>query len=257
MAGPDAAPQADDAEALIVDVQGFEGPLDLLLTLARSQKVDLRQISILALAEQYLAFIAEMRRRRLEVAADYLVMAAWLAFLKSRLLLPEPPANDEEASGEELAAQLAFQLRRLEAMRAAAQRLLARDRLGLQVFARGMPEGVRVVKTPQWADTLVDLLKAYTNQRLKGLPQRLEIPPLPVFAIEDARRRFERLLGRIIDWNRLDALLPEELQPSPMKRSALASMFSASLELVREGELEIRQLQTFGPIYLRRRSADQ
>lgn len=253
-------PAASDApphgEALILDLEGFEGPLDLLLTMARHQKVDLKKISILALAEQYLTFIAELRKLRLEIAADYLVMAAWLTYLKSKLLLPEPPSGDAEPSGEEMAARLAFQLQRLEAMRAAGARLMARDRLGVHVFGRGMPEGIRLIKTPQWSDTLIDLLKAYTVQRTRGMTPQLHIEKLPVLAIEDARKRLERMLGKIEDWSRLDSFLPENMRFGVPRRSALASTLSASLEAARDGHLELRQLSVYGPIYLRRRRAD-
>lgn len=253
--GETAIPPAQSEAALMLDIEGFEGPLDLLLTLARAQKVDLRRISILELADQYLAFIAEARKLELEVAADYLVMASWLAYLKSRLLLPAPP-SEPGPSGEELAQRLAFQLQRLEAMRESAARLFARDRLGRDVFARGAPEGVRVVKTPQYSDTLYDLLKAYAEQRTKKLGHvRLHIAKAPVFAIEDARKRLERMLGIIIDWNRLDALLPEGFLAGKGRRSALASTLSATLEMARDGHIELRQADVFGPIYLRRKPA--
>lgn len=167
-ASPVAAPSEASGAALFVDVSGFEGPLDLLLTLARSQKVDLRKISILALADQYLEFINGARKLELDLAADYLVMAAWLAYLKSKLLLPEENPVEGEPSGEELAARLAFRLQKLEAMRDAAARLMARDRLGRDVFSRGMPEGIRLIRTPQWGDNIFDLLKAYAEQRVKS-----------------------------------------------------------------------------------------
>jgi segregation and condensation protein A len=236
---------------LVVDVEGFEGPLDLLLTLARSQKVDLKKISILALADQYLTFVSEARRMRLELAADYLVMAAWLAYLKSRLLLPPPETEDDEPSGEELAARLAFQLQRLEAIRAVAARLMARDRLGRDVFPRGQPEGIRIVKEPHYEASLYDLLKAYADQRVRTAVTTIRIARAPVVRIEDARARLESILGTIKDWNRLDRLLPPELRVSSLGRSAMASSFMASLELVREGELEMRQLVPFGPVYVR------
>lgn len=241
---------------LVVDVEGFEGPLDLLLALARSQKVDLKKISILALADQYLIFVSEARRLRLELAADYLVMAAWLAYLKSRLLLPAPETVDDEPSGEELAQRLAFQLQRLEALRAVAARLMARDRLGRDVFGRGEPEGVRIHKTPHYEAKLFDLLKAYAEQRVKTAVTSLKIARAPVYRIEEARERLEAILGTIKDWSRLDRLLPLELRSGPLERSAFASSFMASLELVREGELEMRQLLPFGPVYVRARALD-
>jgi len=236
---------------LVVDVEGFEGPLDLLLTLSRSQKVDLKKISILALADQYLAFVSAARRMRLELAADYLVMAAWLAYLKSRLLLPPPENDDEEPSGEELAARLAFQLQRLEAIRAVAARLMARDRLGRDVFPRGTPEGIRLVKTPHYEASLYDLLKAYADQRVRTSVTTIRIARAPVYRIEDARARLEAALGTIKDWSRLDRLLPPELRLTSLGRSAMASSFMASLELVRDGQLEMRQLVPFGPVYIR------
>lgn len=246
------APAAN--ENLVVDVEGFEGPLDLLLMLARTQKVDLKKISILALADQYLAFILQARRMRLELAADYLVMAAWLAYLKSRLLLPEPE-DDEEPSGEELAARLALQLQRLEAMRAVGARLMARDRLGRDIFARGAPEGVRVIRMPRWEASLFDLLKAYTDQRIRSSVTTLQIARAPVVRIEDARRRLEAMLGEIKDWSRLDALLGAPGDMDAQARSALASSFMAGLELVRDGTIEMRQLVAFGPVFVRRRLA--
>jgi len=239
-------------DGLNVDVEGFEGPLDLLLTLARAQKVDLKKISILALADQYLEFVSEARRMRLELAADYLVMAAWLAYLKSRLLLPAPEEG-EEPSGEELAQRLAFQLQRLEAIRAVAARLMARDRLGRDVFARGMPEGIRVVRTPTWEASLYDLLKAYSDQRVRDSVKSIQIARAPVWRIEEARERLESMLGAVTDWSRFESFLPPELRSGPLERSAIASMLVATLELARDGALDVRQLTPFGPIYVRQR----
>lgn len=247
-----APPRAEPDDALILDIEGFEGPLDLLLVLARTQKVDLRRISILELADQYLTFINQARRLEIEVAADYLVMASWLAYLKSKLLLPDPHAG-EGPTGEELAARLAFRLQRLEAMRQSATRLFGRDRLGRDIFARGAPEGVRIVKTPQYADNLVDLLKAYSDERKRKIPTRLHIVRAPVYAIEDARKRLERMLGIIVDWSRLDSLVPDEYRFGGGGRSGLASTFLASLEMVRDGQLELRQANVFGPIYIKRK----
>ena len=243
-----------DPANLIVDVDGFEGPLDLLLVLARSQKVDLKKISILALADQYLSFIEEARARKLELVADYLVMASWLAYLKSRLLLPEPE-EEEGPSGEELAARLAFQLQRLEAMRNVAARLMARDRLGRDVFPRGAPEGVRINRRTEYSDTIFDLLKAYSDQRVKTVAEEMEIIRAPVLAIEEARARIEKMLGKISDWSRLDGLLLAEIG-FENGRTTLASSLTASLELVKDGHLEVRQLNPFGPIYIRRRAQD-
>ncbi|MFP4002634.1 MAG: segregation and condensation protein A [Alphaproteobacteria bacterium] len=253
------APEAPSGEALIVNVDGFEGPLDLLLVLARAQKVDLRKISILALVEQYLAFIAEARRSRLELAADYLVMAAWLTYLKSRLLLPpEPGEEDDEPTGEELAARLQFQLRRLEAMRSAAARLMARDRLGQDMFARGSPETIRLIRKSEYNDTLYDLLTAYARQRTRAPDTAYEVRRPAIYRIEDARHRLERMLGEIKDWNPFDVLMPPAEQQDEAarveQRTALASMLTAGLEMVRDGVLELRQLRHFGPIYVRRRA---
>lgn len=254
-AAPVNAPSEASGAALVVDVSGFEGPLDLLLALARTQKVDLRKISILDLADQYLAFIAGARKIELELAADYLVMAAWLVYLKSRLLLPDETMSGEP-SGEELAARLAFRLQKIEAMRSAAARLMARDRLGRDVFSRGMPEGIRLIRTPQWGDNLFDLLKAYSGQRVRKLGVRMQIMRAPVYAIEDARKRLEQILGSIPDWSRLDELLPEGYGLGKMKRTALASTLSAGLEMARDGKVELRQLTPFGAIYLRHRAAN-
>ena len=248
-----AEPKPD--EALIVDVDGYEGPLDVLLALARAQKVDLRKISILALAEQYLGFIAEARKRQLDLAADYLVMASWLAYLKSKLLLPEQE-KEGEPSAEELAERLTLQLQRLEAIRIAAARLMSRERLGSEVFFRGAPEGIRVVKSPKYADTLIDLLKAYSTQRIKTIAHgNYALPKLPIFAIEEARHRLERMLGIIVDWSTIETLVPEEFSSGRSRRSGLASVLSASLEMARDGLVELRQMAPFAPLYLRRRDA--
>jgi segregation and condensation protein A len=237
---------------LVVDVDGFEGPLDLLLHLARNQKVDLARISIVALAEQYLAFIARVRAMRLELAADYLVMAAWLAFLKSKLLIPKQ-ADEEGESGEELAAVLQFRLRRLEAMRDAAARLVNRNRLGRDVFARGMPEMVIVEKRNQYSASLYDLLSAYAAERQRRAISTVTIAKRGVWSLKDARAVLTRLVGQLADWTALDTFLIEYLATPEEKRTAIASSFAASLELVREGSLEVRQEQVFAPIYLRGR----
>jgi segregation and condensation protein A len=245
--------EARSDEALIVDVDGYEGPLDVLLALARAQKVDLRKISILALAEQYLEFIAEARRRQLDLAADYLVMASWLAYLKSKLLLPEPE-SEGEPSAEELAERLTLQLQRLEAIRMAATRLMSRDRLGSDVFLRGAPEGIRVIKTPRYADTLLDLLKAYAAQRVKKIAHsNYELQRLAIFAIEDARHRLEKMLGVMIDWSTIDMLVPQEFSLGQPRRTGIASTLSASLEMARDGLVELRQMAPFAPLYVRAR----
>lgn len=246
---------ADPGDMLIVDLDGFEGPLDVLLTLARNQKVDLTRISILKLAEQYLDFIAHARRMELDLAADYLVMASWLAYLKSKLLLP-PPEEEEGPSGAEMAARLAFQLQRLEAMRNAAQQIFGRQcRLGLQVFQRGAPEGIRVIKTSNYQGTLYELLKSYSEQRLKGHETKWEPKRLPIMAIEAARKRFEAMMGMMFDWGRIDNFLPADEMSAPMRRSAMASMLSAALELAKDGHMELRQAGAFAPLFLRRREA--
>ncbi|MEL6204690.1 MAG: ScpA family protein [Pseudomonadota bacterium] len=240
------------AEALIVDVDGFEGPLDLLLTLARTQKVDLRQISVLALAEQYLLFVEEAKALRIELAADYLVMAAWLAFLKSRLLLPPDPTEDGP-TGDELAAHLAFQLQRLEAMRDAAAKLMARDQLGRDFFARGLPETVERVRRVTYTATLVDLMRAYARTRTKDEFRPFVMDRESVFTLEQALDRMRGLIGFAGEWTDLMSYLPEgwELEPAK-RRSATAATFAASLELAKEGKVVIRQSDTFGPIQLRR-----
>lgn len=245
-------PAAASAEpSLRVDVDGFEGPLDLLLTLARNQKVDLAKISILKLAEQYLAYIEELRMLRLELAADYLVMAAWLAYLKSRLLLPEPEEDGDEPTAEELAEILAFRLRRLEAMRDAAGRLVGRDRLGRDVFARGDPEPVAVARQSSWDAGLYDLLSAYAAQRQKHIVTRVHVRRRTVWALADAREILERLIGRAIEWAPIETFLTPYMTTSELRPTVRASAFSASLELVREGKLELRQAGAFQPIWIR------
>lgn len=239
--------------SLVVDVAGFEGPLDLLLHLARNQKVDLARISILALAEQYLAFIEKVRALRLELAADYLVMAAWLAFLKSKLLIPKQPGEEGE-SGEELAAVLQFRLKRLEAMRDAAARLFNRNRLGRDVFARGMPEMVIVEKRNAYSASLYDLLTAYAQQRQRQAINNVTIVRRAVWSLKDARDVLARLVGTIGDWTALDSFLIQYLATPEERRTAVASSFAATLEMVREGKLEVRQDQVFAPIYLRGRA---
>ena len=250
----DAAPERAVSEpALVVDVDGFEGPLDLLLHLARTQKVDLARISIVALVEQYITFIEQARRMRLELAADYLVMAAWLAFLKSKLLIPRPPADGEQ-SGEELAATLQFRLRRLEAMRDAAARLVNRNRLGRDVFARGMPEMVIVDRRNEYSASLYDLLTAYAGQRQRQAITNVHIARRGVWSLKEARDILTRLVGEIRDWTALEMFLIRYLSSPKERATVLASSFAASLELVREGELEVRQDGAFAPLYLRARA---
>lgn len=246
LAKPEPAPAAE----LVVDLEGYEGPIDMLLTLAREQKVDVTKISILQLADQYLAFISEVRRLRLEIAADYLVMAAWLAYLKSRLLLPDPQPADEP-SGAELAAALTHQLQRLEAMQQAGARLMARPQLGRDVFTRGAPEGLPKVLRPVYEATLYDLLKAYGEQRQRKESAVLHIEAPELYSMDDALHRLERILGRVPEWRTLMSFLPPGLRGGIVGRSAVAATFAASLELVRAGKLQLRQDTTFGPIYLR------
>ncbi len=241
------------AEALIVDVDGFEGPLDLLLTLSRTQKVDLRKISVLQLARQYLLFVEKAKALRLELAADYLVMAAWLAFLKSRLLLPPDP-TEEGPTGEELAAHLAFQLERLQAMRDAAARLMARDQLGRDFFARGQTHEVKRTRRVTYSATLLDLMQGYARIRTRDEFRPFVMDREKVFTMEQALERMRGLIGFAGEWGDLTSYLPDGWGDDPvMRRSATASTFAASLELVKEGHLEIRQSDMFAPIELRKR----
>ncbi|WP_134725572.1 segregation and condensation protein A [Paracoccus luteus] len=240
-------------EALIVDVTGYDGPLDLLLTLARTQKVDLMQISVLALAEQYLAFVEEARSLRIELAADYLVMAAWLAFLKSRLLLPPDPQADGP-SPDDMAAHLAFQLERLAAMRDAAARLMGRARLGQDRFARGAPEPVARTRAIRWQAGLFDLMQAYARLRTRDEFRPFAFDRRDVWTMEEALDRMRRLIGFAGEWTDLAGFLPEGWGDDPARRrSATAATFAASLELARQGRLEIRQDATFAPITIRLR----
>ena len=236
---------------LVVDVDGFEGPLDLLLELARRQKVDLARISILALAEQYILFVEEARKLRLELAADYLVMAAWLAYLKSRLLLPEPPKGEEPPAAE-LAAALARRLRRLEAMRTAARALEARDQLGRDVFARGEPEGVRATAL-RYEATVYDLLNAYARMRQTQALSKVRLPTRTVWTLAQARELLERLIGQAVDWVAIDAFLLRYLADPGTRATVLASSFTASLELAKEGAIDLRQERPFASLELRRR----
>ena len=240
-------------EALIIDVDGYEGPLDLLLTLSRTQKVDLRKISILDLAQQYLEFVERAKALRLELAADYLVMAAWLAFLKSRLLLPPDP-SEEGPSGEELAAHLAFQLERLQAMREVAAKLMARDQKGRDFFARGIPEDVTRVRKVSYTATLLDLMQGYARIRTRDEFRPFVMDRESVFTMEQALDRIRGLIGFAGSWTDISSYLPPGWEDDPVKRrSATAATFAASLELVKEGKAEIRQSGMFEPIHLRRK----
>lgn len=246
------ATAAREGERLILDVEGFEGPLDVLLMLARSQKVDVTKISILELVEQYLSFIAEARRLRLELAADYLVMAAWLAYLKSRLLLPCED-DHEEPSAEELALRLQLRLQRLEAMREAGAALMARDRLGRDVLARGAPEGLATDRHAVYDVTLYELLRAYADFRVRTSVKSYTVARRPIYSLENAIRRLGDLLGTAFTWHQLKEFLPGDMADARLRRSALASMFVASLELARTGRAELRQMEAYGPLYLRRK----
>jgi segregation and condensation protein A len=246
------AERGSDEPALMVDVEGFEGPLDLLLSLARHQKVDLAKISILALADQYLAFIEAARKLRLELAADYLVMAAWLAYLKSRLLLPEA-ATPDGPSAEDMANALAWRLKRLEAFREVSSRLMGRPQLQRDVFARGDPEPVADIKHPEWNATLYDLLSAYASQRQRSALGHVRFKQREVWSLQEARDALQRLIGQAGDWSRLDDFLLSYLVEPAMRATVFASSLAATLELVREGHIEVHQQSAFAPIYLRKR----
>lgn len=252
-------PCGEDAPAgrdiLRVDVDGFEGPLDLLLALARTQKVDLTRISILALVEQYLAYIAAARALKLEIAGDYLVMAAWLAYLKSRLLLPREKDEPGTESAEDMAQKLAFRLARLDAMRHAIAQLMTRKRFGRDVFGRGMPEGVRTVRDTQWTAQIYDLLKAYADQRRRTIKVTHVVKARKVWSIKEARARLEKLVGSAApgSWTQLDLFLHHFLPTGEESRSVVASSFGATLELAREGYVELSQEAPFAPLYVRKR----
>lgn len=248
--------QAFPGQAFIVDVDGFAGPLDVLLALARTQKVDLARISILALVDQYLKFISDARKVRLELAADYLVMAAWLAFLKSRLLLPRDNLAADELPADEIAARLAFRLMRLDAMRQVSASLMTRDRLGRHVFARGTPESTKTIRQSHHTATVYDLLKAYADQRQKTAVKRVHtVRRRTVWSIKDARARLELLVGHDGQWVQLDLFIERSPRTPELTRTVLASSFGASLEMAREGVLELRQSAPFAPIYMRWREA--
>ncbi|MBJ3776517.1 segregation/condensation protein A [Acuticoccus sp. 2012] len=244
---------------LVVDLAGYEGPLDLLLDLARRNQIDLTSIKILPLAEQYLDFVQRAKALRIELAADILVMAAWLAFLKSRLIAPAE--DDEGADGEELAEDLAFRLRRLEAMREAADRLFARPRLGREVFGRGAPEVTTVRQERTFKGSLYDLLTAYGAIRQDEIVRETTMEKRPVFSLVDARRVMERIVGGHADWLPLDVLV-QAMPPGQDRRAVIASTFGAALEMAREGKISVRQNGPFAPLFLRatteaeRREAD-
>lgn len=249
---------ADDEEGqdgLMVDVEGFEGPLDLLLALARTHKIDLANISVLALAEQYLGFIEEAQRLKLDVAAEYLVMAAWLAYLKSKLLLPREDSPDDVASAEEMAQRLAFRLKRLEAMRDRAAQLMTRSRFGIDVFGRGAPERVKMVRQRIWGADINDLLQAYAGARQKNARVVHTVKARKVWSIKEARGRMQRLIGQAVSgqWSEFEGFLRQFLpEQSDEARTVKASSFGATLEMAREGLVELRQDGPFQPIYMRR-----
>ena len=249
------ADRTSDDPAFRVDLDGFEGPLDLLLELARRQKVDLSRISVLALAEQYIAFIERARALRLELAADFLVMAAWLAFIKSRLLLPAPPTV-QGPGAEELADALANKLRRLEKIRLAAERLMQAPQFGRDVFGRGSPEAIAVQVETTYEANIYDLLAAYARQRQKHALARVRFKPRVVWSLSEAREALQRLICVAGEWTDLESWLLAYCTDEGQRRTARASTFSASLELVREGKIELRQSTAFAPIFLRSAAAD-
>jgi segregation and condensation protein A len=249
-----AAEAAETGEALVIDVDGYEGPLHVLLALARTQKVDLLRISVLKLAEQYLAFVQAARRERFSLAADYLVMAAWLAYLKSRLLLPKPEKEaKDEPPAELMAAALAFRLKKLDAIRRAVEALQSRPRMGLEVFGRGDPEQIKVVASSEIRSSLHELLQAYVGERKRETGRRYQPKPVEAYALDDARERLRSLLPELESWTPLTGVAPKGRGVGPSRASFLASTFSASLELVKEGGLEARQLEAFEDVYLRAR----
>ena len=241
-------------DELTLTLGAWEGPLDLLLNLARTQKVDLAQISILQLVEQYLAYLHDARTLKLEIAADYLVMAAWLAYLKSCLLLPKDP--EQQPSPEELAARLQLRLQRLDAMREAAARLLGGDRIGRDVFLRGAPEGLRLVRKAAWQASAFDLFAAYGNVRARAAPVVHTVARRAVLTLEEAIERVSALVGARLEWSRLESFLPATQDPS-YRRSALASSFAATLELARKGRIDLQQESPFAPLMVRARAASQ
>jgi segregation and condensation protein A len=247
--------EIDADDALRLELDGYEGPIDVLLSLARDQKVDITKISILALAEQYISFIEDAKKLRLEIAADYLVMAAWLAYLKSRLLLPSSD-NPDEPSGAELAARLAFQLQRLESMQIKGRLLMETPRLGQEFFARGEPEPFSIKRKNSFSATLFDLLSAYADSKHRADASVLEIAPPNLFSMEDALVRLRKIVGDVPDWTILTKFLPENIANPLVFRSAVASTFAASLELTKQGKLTLRQSTIFGPIFVRDKAAN-
>ena len=250
-------PEEGEVDSLLINIDGYEGPIDVLLDMARTQKVDLREISILQLVRQYLGFIERAKELRLELAAEYLVMAAWLAYLKSRLLLPQEKKEEGEYTGEQMAEALQFQLRRLEAMRDIGQKLMQQPRLGVNVFARGKPEGLKTKFETQWEVTLYDLLKAYGDINRRKEYTTYELPTFNIMTMEDAATNLSKMLGNLPRsgphsvWTTLASFIPEGLKDPLLVRSTIASTFTAGLEMAKQGKLEIRQDGAFKPIYLR------
>ena len=250
-------PEEGDVDALLLNIDGYEGPIDVLLEMARNQKVDLREISILQLVRQYLEFVERAKELRLELAAEYLVMAAWLAYLKSRLLLPQEKEEGQELTGDQMAEALQFQLRRLEAMREAGQNILKRPQLGIDVFARGMPEGLRTKFQTHWQVSLYDLLKAYGDIKRRQEYNNYELPTFNIMSMEEAANRLAKMLGNLPRsgphsvWTTLQSFIPEGIKDPLLIRSTVASTFTAGLELAKQGKLEIRQDGAFRTIYLR------
>lgn len=252
-----ALPQEGESDSLLLNIDGYEGPIDVLLDMARTQKVDLREISILQLVRQYLGFIERAKELRLDLAAEYLVMAAWLAYLKSRLLLPQEKTEGDEFSGEQMAEALQFQLRRLEAMRYIGQKLMQQPQLGVNVFARGMPDGLHTKFQTQWEVTLYDLLKAYGDINRRKEYQTYDLPTFNVLSMEDAATSLAKMLGNLPRsgphsvWTTLQSFIPEGIEDPLLIRSTIASTFTAGLEMAKQGKLEIRQDAAFKPIYMR------
>jgi len=250
--GPPVIQNPEEGDRFILDIDGFEGPLDVLLALARTQKVDLKQISILELVQQYLKFVDEVRVQKLEKAADYLVMAAWLAYLKSRLLLPDE-SSEEELSAEEMAARLTYQLQRLSAIRECSATLMSRNQLNRDVFARGMPEPVIVTKNAIYELSLYEILRAYADHKTRHAIADIRFHKREVYTLDQALERLRRLIGTALTWTDLFKFLPDSIETAQMVRSFKASMFTASLEITREGKAEIDQKQAFGPLFVRKR----
>lgn len=241
---------------LVLDIKGFEGPLDILLALARTQKVDLKQISILELVEQYLDFVTSISKEKLELVADYLVMAAWLAYLKSRLLLPEEETG-EDISAEELAARLTYQLQRLEAIRQASATLMSRNQLNRDVFARGAPEPVDITRNSTFDLSLYDVLKAYSQNRIRNAVADVRVHKRNIYTLDQALKRLSEMIGQALDWTELAFFLPENLKGEAISRSAKASLFTATLEMARQGKAELIQKQPFGPLFIKTKNRDE